>query len=295
MRYRDLETGSFITRDPLGFVDGPNLYSYVRQNPWTAFDPEGLNEVVVSGGVCVEPKTDPEHHDTDGDHFLTAAKLEISARKEKVKQGEQVEWLVDRGTYDARGKLEKKDYLKQIEGMAKDMGAVLRWFDGKDELTDALNHGTDGKDRSGSGLISRFTYFGHGRPGALMTKYDGSADFEADDLAGGRLNRRAFASGASATSFGCNSASPQYNEHESQTPNGQPSFRDAWQNATGVPMAGLIGKSDYSPLNRGSTARVMTDLFCFPLTDFSGPRPPQCGNQNWGPNRGQPSYWVPKQ
>ncbi len=41
-RYRDLETGSFITRDPMGFVDGPNLYTYVRQNPWSAFDPEGL-------------------------------------------------------------------------------------------------------------------------------------------------------------------------------------------------------------------------------------------------------------
>ena len=41
-RYRDLETGSFITRDPAGFVDGPNLYTYVRQNPWTSFDPEGL-------------------------------------------------------------------------------------------------------------------------------------------------------------------------------------------------------------------------------------------------------------
>jgi len=39
-----LETGVFITRDPAGFVDGPNLYAYVRQNPWTAFDPEGLNE-----------------------------------------------------------------------------------------------------------------------------------------------------------------------------------------------------------------------------------------------------------
>jgi len=25
-----------------GFVDGPNLYAYVRQNPWTKFDPEGL-------------------------------------------------------------------------------------------------------------------------------------------------------------------------------------------------------------------------------------------------------------
>jgi RHS repeat-associated protein len=41
-RYRDLETGSFITRDPSGFVDGPNEYTYVLQNPWTKYDPEGL-------------------------------------------------------------------------------------------------------------------------------------------------------------------------------------------------------------------------------------------------------------
>lgn len=30
-------------------VDGPNLYAYVRQNPWTNFDPEGLY-VPLSGG-----------------------------------------------------------------------------------------------------------------------------------------------------------------------------------------------------------------------------------------------------
>jgi RHS repeat-associated protein len=42
MRYRDLEFGVFITRDPAGFVDGPNVYTYVRQNPWTMFDPLGL-------------------------------------------------------------------------------------------------------------------------------------------------------------------------------------------------------------------------------------------------------------
>ena len=41
---RDLETGTFLTRDPAGMVDGPNLYAYVRQNPWTHFDPEGLAE-----------------------------------------------------------------------------------------------------------------------------------------------------------------------------------------------------------------------------------------------------------
>ncbi len=42
MRYRDLEFGIFLSRDPAGFVDGPNVYTYVRQNPWTFFDPLGL-------------------------------------------------------------------------------------------------------------------------------------------------------------------------------------------------------------------------------------------------------------
>jgi len=46
-RYRDLETGTFITRDPLGFVDGPNVYTYVVQNPWTYYDPMGLQMPVI--------------------------------------------------------------------------------------------------------------------------------------------------------------------------------------------------------------------------------------------------------
>lgn len=43
-RFRDLETGIFLSKDPAGFVDGPNLYAYVTQNPWTFFDPEGLKK-----------------------------------------------------------------------------------------------------------------------------------------------------------------------------------------------------------------------------------------------------------
>lgn len=45
-RYRDLETGVWLSRDPAGFVDGPNLYAYVRQNPWSKFDPLGLEAKV---------------------------------------------------------------------------------------------------------------------------------------------------------------------------------------------------------------------------------------------------------
>lgn len=32
----------WLSRDPAGFVDGPNLYAYVKQNPWTHWDPLGL-------------------------------------------------------------------------------------------------------------------------------------------------------------------------------------------------------------------------------------------------------------
>ena len=43
MRYRDLETGVFLTRDPIGYKDGPNVYCYVHCNPITSFDPLGLS------------------------------------------------------------------------------------------------------------------------------------------------------------------------------------------------------------------------------------------------------------
>jgi RHS repeat-associated protein len=42
MRPRDLYTGTFLTRDPIGYADGPNVYCYVHCNPITKFDPLGL-------------------------------------------------------------------------------------------------------------------------------------------------------------------------------------------------------------------------------------------------------------
>jgi RHS repeat-associated protein len=44
MRYRDLETGVFMNRDPIGYGDGPNVYCYVHCNPITHFDALGLED-----------------------------------------------------------------------------------------------------------------------------------------------------------------------------------------------------------------------------------------------------------
>jgi hypothetical protein len=41
-RYYDASTGRFISEDPAGFVDGPNLYVYAGNNPIINVDPNGL-------------------------------------------------------------------------------------------------------------------------------------------------------------------------------------------------------------------------------------------------------------
>ena len=61
-RYYDPATGRFISRDPSGPVDGPNLYAFVNNNPMNYVDPMGLdievtktrkyNDVVVNRKVA---------------------------------------------------------------------------------------------------------------------------------------------------------------------------------------------------------------------------------------------------
>lgn len=50
-RYYDAQTGRFLTRDPLGYGGGVNLYAYTRSNPTNKIDPTGL--------TCVELAIDP--------------------------------------------------------------------------------------------------------------------------------------------------------------------------------------------------------------------------------------------
>ncbi|MBL9115103.1 MAG: hypothetical protein JNJ83_08845 [Verrucomicrobiaceae bacterium] len=41
-RERDIDTGLFLTPDPMEFIDGTNTYAYVKHNPFSSFDPYGL-------------------------------------------------------------------------------------------------------------------------------------------------------------------------------------------------------------------------------------------------------------
>jgi RHS repeat-associated protein len=50
MRYFDPEVGRYITRDPIGYGDGLNVYLYVHNNPINHIDPHGLAAVEVEVG-----------------------------------------------------------------------------------------------------------------------------------------------------------------------------------------------------------------------------------------------------
>ncbi|MDA8016720.1 MAG: Ig-like domain-containing protein [Thermoanaerobaculia bacterium] len=58
-RYLDPELGRFTTPDPLGFVDGPNLYQFALNNPVSFSDPMGLESVGIMQMVRDQRLLDP--------------------------------------------------------------------------------------------------------------------------------------------------------------------------------------------------------------------------------------------
>ena len=118
-RYRDLETGVFISRDPAGFVDGPNVYAYVKENPWSSFDPEGLEDKAI-GNVYViinyerkvyyvgETSAPVEERWSDTDHKDKAAKFAEHPKSRAFSH-------VIKGDYDAAGDVSERSVRMKVE------------------------------------------------------------------------------------------------------------------------------------------------------------------------------------
>jgi RHS repeat-associated protein len=99
MRFRDLETGTFLTADPLEFSDGPNRYCYVHCNPITHFDAFGLEESPTTGGDEMDDEDDPL--DDSVDAYDAALMAEDSYRDSNHKAPEGYEHVKD---YNHNGK-----------------------------------------------------------------------------------------------------------------------------------------------------------------------------------------------
>ena len=106
MRFRDLETGTFLTRDPIRYGDGPNMYCYVHCNPITSFDSIGLLSIAIvddkdkgSGGK----KKGGERKAANGKHFkfIGEKKYDKCISASSIEDATaQVKELIDSGEID---------------------------------------------------------------------------------------------------------------------------------------------------------------------------------------------------
>jgi len=248
-RYRDLEFGIFLTRDPAGFVDGPNVYTYVRQNPWTAFDPDGLKKVTIVGGVKTIPDKD---HDKSNDHFLQAGVRHAMMEQKALKKSgskETVSIIIYGPAYDKRGAADgKKDNLQKHVTAAQKAGVDVK------VVTSAKDILATAEAMAKAESVSSLKYFGHSNPQKMLLDY-GSGDKEAID--GSDITKAIPANrttkGFTSRLYGCdvgNTTNQSTNMYGASW--GAPSMAEVLSNFyKGAEIMGSTGKSRYGDLGQG--------------------------------------------
>jgi hypothetical protein len=194
--------------------------------------------IVVSGGPALRQwenlRRAEEQHDRWWGNFVRPARVRMQELQKKLPQGTLITWLVYRDGYLRRAAEDRDPLTSHVESVRDTYKINLVWFRSGDDLINYLNHGGQGVSRSRT-KISGFEYFGHSNKHCFL--FDYSSDIYASSTAFlhetdlRRISRGAFARGAACQSFGCHTGE---------------SMSRFWRKATGVPMTGAIGKTDYS-------------------------------------------------
>lgn len=195
-------------------------------------DPRQPGEyIIVSGGVSlwVWEKWKAQPHDNWWANFIRAARIRIQEIR-TANPNQQITWLVYRPAYVSRSRQDGRDYTALITSVRDAFGIRLMWFDSTSQFVNYLNRGQP----RARVKINGFEFFGHSNKACFMFDYSNILDsaskvwFHENDCR--RINRGIFTSDALVRSWGCHTGE---------------SMSQRWRAATGVPMWGLIGKSQY--------------------------------------------------
>lgn len=206
--------------------------------------------IIASGGPALrkweEYRVPQEQHDRFWGNFIRSARIRIDQlRASPGGEHMRITWLVYRPGYETRARedqVKRPPYIadvNEIIRVATERRVNLVWFDSKEQFIRHLN------DRR-AGKITGFEFFGHSNKFCFLFDYSNdvlgvsSCYLHCVDLK--RLKRGLFAPNAHVKSWGCHTG-----EYMSRI----------WKRATGHPMIGAIGKTDYSSISDGKTLPIV--------------------------------------
>lgn len=201
--------------------------------------------IVVSGGPSLyqwERFKNPPHDRWWG-NFIRPAVTRIQQIKGEHGADARITWLVHRPSYERRLRQNEGPLTSWISNLGPKHGAKVVWFNTPDQLINYLNGGQP-RDRVKIGTLD---FFLHSNKACFMFDYSNEIDsaskswLHEDEL--GRINRGIFARKALVKSWGCHTGE---------------SMSKKWRRATGVPMVGAVGKTDYAPMHRNNWLPVLS-------------------------------------
>ena len=202
----------------------------VRQAPAAA--PTNGEYVLLVGGpsLMVWEKYKLQPHDHWWANFIRAARIRTEQIRATAGPDAKITWLVYGPGYKDRAAQEKQDLFAFINSVRDKFDLKLIYFSKGDEVVNYLNNG---QPRDSLKIVD-FEYFGHSNAKCFMFDYSSNIEsackswLHEDELR--KINGRGFARGAFTKSWGCHTGE---------------SMSKKWYAATGVPMWGVIGKTQY--------------------------------------------------
>jgi hypothetical protein len=187
--------------------------------------------IILTGGVSMWQweKYKAAPHDNWWMNFVRASRIRIQ-QIQAENPNAQITWLVYRPSYVARAKQEKNDLISHIESVRDAFHVKLIFFDKTEELINYLNYGQN-RDQV---KIANFEFFGHSNRACWMFDYSNNLDsaskcwLHEDDLK--QIRRGIFTKDAFVKSWSCHTGEEMSKK---------------WKSATGIPMIGAIGKTQY--------------------------------------------------
>jgi hypothetical protein len=188
--------------------------------------------IIISGGpsLIYWEKWKSQPHDLWWMNFVRAARLRIQQLQGELGPDALITWLVYNEGYRTRSKQENQDLISNITSVRDKYGINLRFFDRTSELVDYLNFGQPREEIK----IANLEYFGHSNKACFMFDYSNEIDsaskvwLHEDELK--KIKRGIFTRDAFVKSWGCHTGE---------------SMSKKWRSATGVPMWGAVGKTQF--------------------------------------------------